>query len=72
MTKIKSGEIDTRLEAISLLKAASKQWPEGWRHDLVRLKLERATAELQEELFELLTRGMKGTDRAKAQPDAKQ
>ena len=74
MAKIKSNEIDRRLEAISLLKAASKQWPEGMRHELVRLKLERATAELQEELLELLqkTRGVKAPDRAKAQADAKQ
>lgn len=74
MLKIRTEEIDTRLEAISTLKAASKQWPEGWRHDLVRQWLERGVTELQDDLFELLaqSRGIKAPDRPKSSSDPKQ
>jgi hypothetical protein len=74
MKKVRSGEIDSLLEAISVLKAASKQWSEGYRNDLVRVRLERARAELQDELFEALreARGMPGPVRPKGHSEPKQ
>lgn len=41
MSKVKSEEIDCRLEAISILKAAKKQSSEVYRNDLVAQWLER-------------------------------
>jgi hypothetical protein len=55
MPRERSNQLSEIVEAISILKAAEKEWPRGVSNKLIKEALDRKEKELHEELFVLMT-----------------
>jgi hypothetical protein len=54
MTKAKSGKVEQYLTAISHLKAAQDDWPQGYNDPIIGDRLRHFVHDLMQELFEIL------------------
>ena len=54
MTKTKTGKVEQYVKAISSLKAAKHDWPQGYSDPIIQGRLEHFVRELLDELYEIL------------------